>query len=148
MANTPACHVVVTELIFSLCLGTIHGGIGLTQQRIGIRGIFGKMADADAGTDMGSLPFQLKGDGQGIQQIAGYESSIISAVYLLQKDGEFIAAQACHHVAFPHMLTQSAGHRLQQDITQGVPQGVIDRLETVEIEKQQGQIFLVSMGFG
>ena len=56
-------------------------------------------------------------------------------LYVLEEDGEFIAAETRHGVALVHAAAQALGHDLQKPVADVVPEGVVDVLEPVEVEK-------------
>jgi hypothetical protein len=56
----------------------------------------------------------------------------------IQQHGEFVAAQAPHRIALAHPVLQDAGHRLQHGVAGQVALGVVDGLEMVQVDDQQG----------
>jgi hypothetical protein len=58
---------------------------------------------------------------------------------LLEQDGELVAAQAGHGVLAAHAGLEPGGHGHQQVVTGGVAQLVVDRLEVVQVDEEQGQ---------
>jgi hypothetical protein len=56
----------------------------------------------------------------------------------IQQHGEFVAAQPPHRVALAHALAQDAGHRLQHGVAGQVALAVVDGLEMVQVDDQQG----------
>jgi hypothetical protein len=54
----------------------------------------------------------------------------------LLDDGEFIAAEACHGIAFAHAREQPVCHHLQHAVADRVAQRVVDDLEAIQIEKE------------
>jgi hypothetical protein len=63
----------------------------------------------------------------------------VSAVHILEEDRELVSAQTGGRVGGPQTFMQSLGHRHQQLITGCVAQAVVDRLEVVEVEEQNGK---------
>ena len=56
-----------------------------------------------------------------------------------QEQDELVAAQAGDGVAVAHARLQALGDLLQQPVAQAVAQGVVDDLEAIEVEEQDGQ---------
>ena len=56
---------------------------------------------------------------------------------------KFVASQAGHGIRVAESLLHSVSHLLQEQIAAAVPQGVINFLETVEIQYEQGNGFVV-----
>ena len=57
----------------------------------------------------------------------------------MQVDDKFIATQSTQHVRLAQAGLQALGHQLQHAVTERVAEGVIDDLEAVEIQKQDGK---------
>ena len=70
----------------------------------------------------------------------------VGAVEFVQQNHEFIAAQTQHMIVFAYRLLQHACDRLQIGITCFVAQSVVDDLEVIEVDKQDGE--LVPLLFG
>ncbi|MCY1186948.1 hypothetical protein D9M73_278670 [compost metagenome] len=64
----------------------------------------------------------------------------------VQQHHEFITANAGHGVGFPHTALEPVGHRLQQHVADRMAMGVIDLLEAVEVDVQQGHAPAVHAG--
>ena len=56
-----------------------------------------------------------------------------------QQHGELIAADPCQRVAIADAALKAPPHELQRDIAHLVPEGVIDRLEAVEVQHEHGE---------
>ena len=56
---------------------------------------------------------------------------------MFQQDRELVATQARHHIAAAHRVAQHGGHLLQQPVAGGVPAGVVDQLEAIEVDVHQ-----------
>src|SRR5438445_1819156 len=65
----------------------------------------------------------------------------------VEQDRELVTTQARNHVNFADAMLKAAGHRNQQLIADRVAQTVVHVLESVEIQKQHGElIILVLLG--
>jgi hypothetical protein len=56
-----------------------------------------------------------------------------------QQDGELVAAQPCHRVARAHAAAEPVRELLQEAVADMVAQRVVDLLEAVEVEEEEGQ---------
>ena len=56
----------------------------------------------------------------------------------LDQDRELVAAEARHRVAVTHRRGEPRRHHGQQAVAGGVPEAVVDDLEAVEVEVQDG----------
>ena len=63
-----------------------------------------------------------------------------------QQHQELVAADAADHVGLAHECAQALAQRLQQQVAGGVTMGVVDHLEMVEIDEQQGHRVAVAAG--
>ena len=61
-----------------------------------------------------------------------------------QQDHKLIAAFARYSVAFPHHAREAAGDVAQHEVAGVMAQGVVDQLEAVEIEEQEGHVTLLT----
>ena len=75
--------------------------------------------------ERGSQPF---GHGQSVVRVTAG-----------QDDGEFVTTQAGDGIARPHGTVESVGDLLEHDVAHGVPKGVVDILEAIEVQEQQCQ---------
>ncbi|MDT4836609.1 hypothetical protein FQZ97_703160 [compost metagenome] len=61
-----------------------------------------------------------------------------------EHEHEFVAAEAGQGVLLAHMAAQALGHLLQQLVAHIVAEGVVEILEVVQIDEQQGAVQLVA----
>ena len=57
----------------------------------------------------------------------------------VQDDGELVAAQACHQVVATDDLPDARSDLAEQRVPGLVPEGVVDLLEVIEVDQQEGQ---------
>ncbi|MNZ73944.1 hypothetical protein D3C78_923780 [compost metagenome] len=130
------------EAARSRALGLVHRDIGTLQQALHILPVTGEHADADTGrqhhggagnagreTQDHFQPLKKAGDPRGIDPG--------------QHQHELIAGQAPGDVRLPQHAMQALRHDLQQLIAGGVPQGIVDLLEAVQIDKQHRKLSLL-----
>ena len=130
-------------------LGLVHGQVGLLEQVVNARLPFGEQCHADAGAAIVRLPRQLV---RLVQRAQQFFSNLLGAhdglgqdlTQIAQQHHEFVTAQACHRVAVAHALAQPLGHFLQQQVAHVMAQRVVQRLEVVQIDKQQGATAVVA----
>ena len=152
---------VVLTIVATLGFGSVHGGFGMHQQGFGILAIVRKQGDADAGRHDNAPVFE---DERATDQFADAmrdQQRILDAHHVWQHDRKLVAAQAGHqafrrfnagvagqatdNVAGAQPVTQAIGDSLQHLVADAVAEGIVDTLEAIEIEQQQGQTVTVDI---
>ena len=77
-----------------------------------------------------------------------YGQLVRAGAELFQHHHKFIAAQARHGVHRAHAGVQPLRHLLQQQVALVVAQGVVQRLEVVQVDEQQCPALLAPLGCG
>ena len=67
-------------------------------------------------------------------------AGLVQAVDVVQEDDELVAAEAGRRVDFPDRLAEAVGDGHEQCVADVVPQAVVDDLEAVEVEEQDGEL--------
>jgi hypothetical protein len=80
------------------------------------------------------------------QKLAGNALDLVALGGLLQNDHEFVAAEPRHDIARTQRTTQPAADLHQQHIAGIMAQRVVDDLEPVEVDEQQGKLPLIACG--
>ena len=119
-------------------LGMHQGRVGLFQQGVEIAAVVRGQADADAAGDAQGVAVHLEGSGQGGQHRFGSPGDPGQILGLGQDDEEFVAPLPAQGAAFPQDVLQSLDHGAQQLVTGVVAKGVVDGLEVVQVQQQQG----------
>src|SRR5689334_20982266 len=88
----------------------------------------------------------MKRDFQTFQNFPRNMSGIGSQVYTMEDETKFITAQPCQRIFLAHAGDEAFGYFLKESISRQVPEGIVDRFEAVQIDKQNGHLFLVSLG--
>ena len=122
-------------------LGAVHGDVGVAQQRLGVGGIVGVQADADAGSGADLGP----GDDERLLQCAeqlaadalGRRGRVVGQV--AEQDEELVAALAGQDVGVTQDAAQPCRDAGQQPVAGGVPQAVVDLFEVVEVDEHEGR---------
>ena len=124
------------EAPLAVVLGRIHGEVGVAQQLVGGDAGARRDRDSDARAHRRRLIVQQEGLAQQVEHAPGRPPHLVGAADVLEQDRELVPAQPRGRVAGPQAAAQPPGDARQQLVAGGVPQGVVDRLEVVEVEEQ------------
>ena len=133
-------HARVEDLIARVFgLGLIHRHIGIAQQifRLPLAGEAESDANARSHRHLDVVEHQRIG--KSFEHPLGDANRVLGAAYLLEQDGEFVTPETRHGIFFARALDQSLRHLDQQLITGHVTEAVVDHLESIEIQKKQGE---------
>src|SRR5262249_49664175 len=120
-------------------LRAIKRGIGVREQGVSIGGVVRTYGDADAGRDRG-IDFRASVGGlQGRQDVLGDPASRRRTGKSGYDDGELGAAQPCQGLAVIQYAQYPLCYDLQGLVAGGVPKQIVDLLEPVEIETEDGK---------
>ena len=72
---------------------------------------------------------------------------ITQVVDLLEEDDKFIATETRQGVRMAYVFRQSNRHFAQHPVPQGMPHGIVDGLETINIEEEQNDLLAGTTGF-
>ena len=114
-------------------LGSKQGGVGEAQEIAGRRVTVGD-GDTDARADRQWTVRNHDGSIEGGEHAAGALCGGASCAEVDDGD-ELIATHAGEHLIVIERPQQSIGDRLEQRVADGVPEGVVDELETVEVQE-------------
>ena len=138
-------HLRVEEAqgIAPAALGFVHGQVGALEQFLDITLGVGKQRHANAGGAVVRLAGQFVGRSQAAQHFAGHRLDFANdqlwlARQAFEEQDKFIAAEACQGVAGTALFAQAFADLLQQLVAKGMAEGVVDVLEMVQVDKQQG----------
>eukprot|EP01022_Parablepharisma_sp_SALTPOND_P021784 TRINITY_DN435_c2_g8_i2.p1 TRINITY_DN435_c2_g8~~TRINITY_DN435_c2_g8_i2.p1 ORF type:complete len:1118 (+),score=384.08 TRINITY_DN435_c2_g8_i2:11710-15063(+) len=128
-------------------LGVIHGGIGIAHQGLDALAITRIECDADAGRGLDMAPLQVRiRRAQGLDELVGDLGHAFLTADFRHQHHELVTAQARHQVVLAHRRTQAPCHLLQQRIPHGMALGIVDELELVEVEEEQGIQVAAALG--
>src|SRR5450759_4513033 len=132
----------------SRLLGAVHGGIRRLDQRVRVPGVCRIERDADAGPDVDALLLtaELERRRKRGNDFPGDGFRVLAPGDVGQDQGEFIAPDAGHRVGFAYLVPDPRGNGLQEFVAGGVPQGVVHRLELVQVEVQQRELARAAFG--
>ncbi|MNO85860.1 hypothetical protein D3C76_772420 [compost metagenome] len=74
-----------------------------------------------------------------VDQARAKAVDFVAAVHAVHDQDELISAQARHQVTVTGRFAQAGGDFQQHRIAGGMAEGVVDRLEAVQVEQQQAQ---------
>lgn len=118
-------------------LGVVHGGIGILHQRLAIDAIGGIDGDTDTRRCVQVEAADLVGTTNVENQLFGHEGNRRAVVDAGQHDHELVATEPGDDIAVAHGFLQAVRHFDQQLVADMMAQGVVDHLETVEVDKEQ-----------
>jgi hypothetical protein len=135
-------HVLGIEIedVSAPLLGVVHGRIGLLDQLFGVGRVARKGGDADAAVDRHRLLPELDRLRERGQQLLRDHGRVHLVGEVREQHRELVAAQATGGVGFAQAGGDAARQAAQQPVAYGVAQAVVDRLESVEIHEQHGQL--------
>ncbi len=122
-------------------LGLEHRGIGRGQQPVPARRSAEQRSGdhPEARVDLDLAVIQPEGVGQGrVQPLCQPHGQ--GRARVTREDRELVPTEPCHQGATAGPVTQAVRHLHQQRVTRGVPETVVDGLETVEVAVQQRQV--------
>ena len=76
---------------------------------------------------------------QSLDDFLCHGCGILTVPHIFKQDHEFVPTQTGQGVPFPNQRLQAIGCGLQHAVADGMPKTVVDRLEPIQIDKQQGQ---------
>lgn len=116
-------------------LGLVHRGVRALQYVVDVDAVVRVDADPDAGRRCHGLPGDIERLAQRREDLAGHHGGVFGGIQLRQQNREFVAAEPGDGVVFAQAAVQAAGDRLQQLVGAHVAEGVIDRLEAIQVEQ-------------
>ena len=93
--------------------------------------------DADARAHAELAPGDPDGLGERVQQTSG-DGDRVRLVAPVDEHRELVASQPCERVAGPDFHGEALRDRLEQLVTRVVAQAVVDLLEAVQVDEQEG----------
>ena len=129
----------------ALGLGAVHRDVGVAYQRVDVPAIGGKHGHADAGLRRQHHPAGDDRFGKPRHQAVGEVGGFLRAA-VRHGQHEFVAGQARHHVAFAQFAAEPLGEFAQQGVACGMALGVVDDLEAVDVDEQQGHRAVAARG--
>ena len=111
------------------------GDVCLGQQLMGVEAIGGDHGDADTAVDADDFVIlDVRNLTHVLEDLTGYVAGLAPA-RIGYEYGELIAAEARDDAIIVDRVAEAFGHGLDQAVAGGMPAGVVDVLELVEIDK-------------
>jgi len=131
------------EPVASLILGPVQGDVGVAQEFLGLV-VHGRAHDhAHGGRNVDVVAAQMKDLAHGRPDAFDDAHHFPGGTRFLQQHHEFVPAQAGHGIQSPHAFPKPAGHVFQQPVAHVVAQAVVDDLEAVQVEEDDGVLVVV-----
>ncbi len=129
-------------------LGRVHRLIGVLLKRRQIRRVGRKNRDPEARRNLETPSCDLEGGSKFGDEPFPRTHRPFGVVETAQADDEFVAAQPSQHIVTAHDTCQPA-RRFDEDVVAGlVPAGIVDHLEVIEIQEDDGHQPLVALRMG
>ena len=119
-------------------LGAIHRDVGVAQDVVDHGVLPLAHDDADAGGGVELAPLHRKRCDHRRLQPVGDRADLLGDGDVVDQHGELVAAEPRQHVARAHLRLQPLGERDQELVAGEVAQAVVDQLEAVEVDEQDG----------
>ncbi len=119
-------------------LGAVEGEVGVLEKPVGIRAVRGGQRHADARPDGEEMALDHVGPADQVDDPAGQSLRAGGVVRTRLQDDELVAADPRHRIGGPHRRAQAIGDLLEERVADRVAEGVVDRLEPVEVDQQHG----------
>lgn len=119
-----------------MCFGVVHRLIGGLYQCCAVGAIGGPDRYANTGLNGDAGTVHLQGLGHLFNDLFSDAHDSAAAITRLNEDDKLIPPKTRHGVAVPEYGLQALRHCLKQLVAAPVPVGVVDSLETVEVEEE------------
>ncbi len=116
-------------------LDMIHGQIGLAQQFVMVRIVVGENGDPDTRRHMDRKVAKLERGGEFVDDPLRNRCRPLSVPGRMDDDGKLVATEPGDDVVLPEHAMDPLGEGLDQGIAGGMTEGVVDGLETIDVEE-------------
>ncbi|MNZ67791.1 hypothetical protein D3C78_860470 [compost metagenome] len=130
----------------AVALGLEQRRIGIAQQLLGAQGVAGEQADADADADEQALAVDLERRFHAVDDALRQSGGLAHLRAVLGQYGKFVTTQAGQGHAVAQQRLQALTDHLEQLVADVVAEAVVNALEVVQVEQQQGAAALVGLG--
>ena len=94
------------------------------------------MCDANAGANVQWLVVKHDRLLQQADQACAEAIDLAAVIHASQNQDELVTPKACDQVDIAGGVAQACRHLLQHGVTGGVAEGIVDRLEVVQVQQQ------------
>ncbi len=131
--------VVDRQRSSAVFLHVVHRRVGVRGERLGVGAVVGKHGAADAHADADFAVAQRDRRADRTDEARDDLLDLAGRTDASQQDDELVAARPRDEVAVPERMLQTDADLAQNLVARAVPHGVVDRLETVQIEEEQAE---------
>ena len=133
----PGCEEAESAAPFGF--GAVQRQIGAFQKRIHVQPVGWRQRDADAHADIERVAVDGERLRHRFDQPLGEHPGSVRLLGADLDDGELVAAEPPDRVLFRQASPDAGGDRLEKHVSDRVAERVVDRLEAVEIETEDGE---------
>ena len=119
-------------------LGPVHGGVGVADDRVGSHRGVGHDGDPDADCHRHLALAEHQRLGGGTADPVRDQHRLTLGLELLEQEGEFVAPEPRDRVHRPQHRVEAIREDREEQVTRRVAHRVVDLLESVDVEKQDG----------
>src|SRR6185369_11570710 len=127
------------KTVLTVPLDLVHGDVGIAYESIRALAVIRVDGNADAGGRQEFIPCHNIGVLEIIDDLVGNNSCICITMELGKQGGKLVPTLSGKSIAGADAVSQAEGHISEQFIPLGMPMGIIDQLETVQIDKHDCQ---------
>jgi hypothetical protein len=138
---------VEAELRAARALRRVHRRVGAGDQ-LGVAAAVGVDGDADRARDHHLAALGLVRLREALDQAVGDVGDALLRRHVAEQEQELVAADAGDDVLAARHRLQALADLLEDDVADRVAVGVVDRLEAVEVDEEQGEPAGVGVGLG
>ncbi len=120
-------------------LGAVHGQVGVLQQRRAVTAVLGRKADSDAARRVDGAAGKPEVAPQLAEELLHERIDVRLIRQPAQHQDELIPAEARDHILVANRRLQASRDLHEQLVADVVAQGVVDVLEAVQVDQQDGQ---------
>ena len=139
----PHVAAIELEIVAATALGLVHRHVRLVDHALGFLGGVREHADADAGAEQQFVAVDHEGLLHGVDQFLAVLADGAFTTVIFQQQGKFVAAHPGKIFFTAGMLADALCGGLEQAVADFMPQGFVDRFETVQVDHQQRHLFPV-----
>ncbi len=126
-------------------LGAVHGRVGVAHQSLGIESVVRVDAHADAGRGHELAVVDDHRDLHRFQDLVGDLGGVLDGVDLRHEERELVATEAGHGVSLAHAAPYPLGGDLDELVTDGVAEGIVDVFQPVEVDEHHRDLVAGAM---
>ena len=115
-----------------------HGEVGRAHELVGVGQVAARDGDADAGAQLEAAPAEVDRAREREQDPLGDARRAVRLGEVLDQHGELVAAEPRDGVGGAQHAPQAPAHLEQHLVAAAVAEGVVERLEVVEVDEQDG----------